>query len=96
MAYSAKYSPFPSRVVIVDFGGERGDFGDLALELFREYLSEVGKDNDGIVHGRSPVGHWFLIKQGGTGGRYAALVLGEPDEETARARLTAALESAGT
>ncbi len=96
VAYSARYSPFPSRVVIVDFGGEMGDFGDLALELFREYLSDVGKDDDDVVYGRSPVGHWFLFKQGGGSGRFAALVLGEPDEATARARLGEALQRAGS
>jgi hypothetical protein len=93
VAFSAKYGPFPSRVVVVDFGGERGDFGDLVLGLFREYLSDVRKDDRGVVEGRSPVGHWFLFAQDKATGRFAALVLGEPDEATARARLKEALQN---
>ncbi len=92
VAYSAKYSPFPSRVAIVDFGAEIGDFEDLVLELFHEYLSDVRKSGAGVVEGRSPVGHWFLFAQDKRTGRYAALVLGEPDEATARTRLKEALE----
>jgi hypothetical protein len=91
-AYSAKYTPFPSRVVIIDFGGETGDIEDLVLELFMEYLSDAKKSEEVVIEGRSPVGHWFLYRQIERRGRYAALVLGEPDEETARARLAEALK----
>ncbi len=94
-AYSARYSPFPSRVAIVDFGKETGELADLVLELFREYLRDAKLEGD-TVEGRSPVGYWFLFGQDKMTGRFAALVLGEPDETTARARLVEALERASS
>ena len=55
--------------------------------LFKEYLRGVRRDGEAI-EGRNEAGRWFLFKRAGP---IAALVLGDPDEAAARARLERAL-----
>ena len=57
---------------------------------FGEYLKDVRREGASI-EGRNDAGRWFLYKRSGP---WAALVLGEPDEAAARARLDAALATA--
>jgi hypothetical protein len=59
--------------------------------LFKEYLENVTMA-DGLVRGEDAVGSSFLFEQKG---RTAALVLGEPDREAAKARLAEELADPG-
>ena len=108
-AYSARYGAAPalSKLIIVEFlGAPEADTGaigeasehpaaapDLAekvIAVFNEYLRDVRLVGD-TVEGRNQIGRWFLFR---AEGRFAALVLGEPDEAAARARLDEALRTA--
>ena len=90
-AFSAKYGAAPavSKLVVVEIGKDRPAAGvdPGVLALFRENLRNVRREG-AIVSGRNEIGRWFLFSRTG---RLAALVLGEPDETAARARLRAAL-----
>lgn len=86
-AYSAKYGTPPgvSKLVVVELDaapeGEAIETGVLAL--FQEYLEGVEKTG-GTIGGANAAGRRFLF---GRRGRFAVLVLGEPDRRAARARL---------
>jgi hypothetical protein len=82
-AYSAKYAPSNSKTVLVDFGAAREDITARVEALFREYLEGVLRDGP-VVRARNAAGKHFLFRQAG---RWAVLVLGEPDPAAARARL---------
>ncbi len=90
-AYAAKYGTPPgvSKLVVVELAaapeGEAIETGVRAL--FEEYLLGVRGDGP-FVEGRNQAGRWFLF---GRKGRFAVLVLGDPDEAAARARLELAL-----
>ena len=90
-AFSAKYGAAPavSKLVVVEFGKAVSPSAveDGVLAAFSEYLQGVRRE-DAVVEGRSDAGRWFLFKRVGS---IATLVLGEPDEAAARARLDAAL-----
>ncbi len=86
-AYSAKYGTSGSKLIVVDFGAERGDLASEVEALFREYLSDVARDG-AVISARNAAGRYFLFRQAG---RYATLILAEPDPATARARLDEAL-----
>ncbi len=89
-AYSAKYAPANSRVVLVDFGAPRDNITGRVEALFAEFLKGVARDRQ-VVRGRNAVGNHFLFKQAG---RWAALVLGEPNPDAARSRLDETLANA--
>ena len=86
-AVTARYTPKDSKLIVLDLGPEAADVTGLAADLFKEYLENV-TIADGLVRGEDAVGSsfWFAQK-----GRAAALVLGEPDVEAAKARLAEAL-----
>jgi hypothetical protein len=90
-AYSAKYGAAPavSKLVIVKFkkAPAAGVLEDSVLAAFSEYLVDALRDGDS-VEGKNQAGRWFLFKGKGA---VAALVLGDPDRDAARARLDAAL-----
>jgi len=90
-AYSAKYSVLPavSKFVVVELAeGVAGGTVDAGVQaLFGEYLKGVRLDG-GIIRGQNEAGRWFLYKRSGA---IAVLVLGDPDETSALARLNAAL-----
>lgn len=108
-AYSARYGAAPalSKLLIVEFldkprpetgaiaegsghpSAPRG-LADKVAEMFGEYLPDVRRDGN-TVEGRNQAGRIFLFR---AEGRFAALVLGEPDEAAARLRLDEALRSA--
>ncbi len=91
MAFSAKYGAYPSisKAIVVEFA-QAPDGGSLeaaVLASFKEYLQDV-RTEDGVVEGRNEAGRRFYFKKAG---RLAALILGDPDSNGARARLETAL-----
>jgi hypothetical protein len=90
-AVTARYAPKDSKLIVLDLGPEAADVTGLVEGLFKEYLEDVTMA-DGIVRGEDAVGSTFWF---GQKGRAAALVLGEPDVEAGKARLTEALAGPG-
>ena len=90
-AVTARYAPKDSKLIVLDLGPEAADVTGLVEGLFKEYLEDVTMA-DGLVHGEDAVGSSFWF---GQKGRAAALVLGEPDVEAAKARLAEALAGPG-
>jgi hypothetical protein len=89
-AYAGRYSPKDSKLVVLNFGRKADDLTDAVLSLFREYLENVRKEGSTVL-GEDSAGSVFIF---GQGERTAALILGEPDLEAARARLADALSNA--
>ena len=93
-AYSAKYGSVTaiSKLVIVELGqGVAGGDVDAGVRaMFEEYLKDFG-ENGAVLRGRNEAGRWFLYKRSGA---VAILVLGEPDEAAALARLDKVLDLA--
>jgi Family of unknown function (DUF6599) len=89
-AYSAKYQPGESKLVVIRFSRPTGDLTQDVTKLFSAYLSEVSMYYD-YVAGKSLSGEYYLFGQYGSTG---ALILGEPDPNLARARLKEALDKA--
>lgn len=94
VAYTAKYAAGPgvSKLALVAFAAAPPDGvpEEAVRASFRYYLQDV-RESGGIIEGRNGAGRLFLYARRGA---FAALVLGEPDEAAARARLEAALSSA--
>jgi len=94
VAYSAKYGAAPavSKLVIVELGeAPEGDTIEAGVgALFGQYLEAVRRSG-GALEGRNAAGRWFLFERRGA---VAVLVLGDPDEAAARARLDAAISRA--
>ena len=93
-AYSAKYGVTPSisKLVIVELkkAPAAGVLDDHVLAVFKEYLKDVRRDGE-TIEGKNEAGRWFLF---GHKGRFAALILGDPDRKAAQTRLDAALAMA--
>jgi len=93
-AYSAKYGVAPSisKLVIVEFekAPAAGVLDDHVLAVFKEYLRDVRRDGE-TIEGKNEAGRWFLF---GQKGRFAALILGDPDRKAAQTRLDIALAMA--
>ena len=93
-AYSAKYgvAPAVSKLIIVKLekAPTAGDLDDHVLAIFKEYLKDVRREGE-TLEGKNEAGRWFLF---GHKGLFAALILGEPDRNLARARLDLALDHA--
>ena len=87
----ARCAPKDSKLIVLDLGPEASDVTGLVAGLFKEYLENVIMA-DGLVRGEDAGGSSFLF---GQRGRAAALVLGEPDGEAAKARLAEALAGPG-
>ena len=66
---------------------EGGSLEEAVLASFNEYLQDVRSEN-GVIAGRNEAGRWFLFSAKGA---EAVLVLNDPDEAAARARLGATL-----
>lgn len=93
-AFSAKYGAAPavSKLVVVELaeGVARAAVDAGVRALFAEYLKDVG-ESEAVLRGRNEAGRWFLYRRNGA---IAVLVLGDPDEAAALARLSAALDLA--
>ena len=93
-AYTAKYAgpAGVSKLALVAFAAASPDgmLEEAVRVSFRYYLQDV-REAGGIIEGRNGAGRLFLYARRGA---FAALVLGEPDETAARARLEAALSPA--
>ena len=93
-AYSAKYgvAPAVSKLVVVEFGKapEAGALEKNVLAVFKEYLKDIRREGE-TLEGKNQAGRWFLF---GHEGRFAALVLSEPDRKAAQTRLDVALTMA--
>ena len=93
-AYSAKYgvAPAVSKLVIVKFGKSPAEnsLEKSVLTVFKEYLKDVRRDGE-TLEGKNEAGRWFLF---GHKGRFAALILSEPDRKAAQTRLDTALTMA--
>ena len=91
MAFTAKYGAAPSvsKLVLVEFAEAppAAALEDAVLASFQYYLRDVRQES-GVIEGRNEAGRWFLFA---LRGKSAALVLGEPDEAAARARLETVL-----
>ncbi len=90
-AVSATYGAAPaiSKLVVVELGkGVAGSAVDAGVhKLFSEYLVNVAEES-GVLRGKNEAGRWFLYNRRGA---VAALILGDPEEAAARARLDSAL-----
>ena len=93
-AYSAKYGVAPSisKLVLIELkkAPAAGVLDDHVLAVFKEYLKDVRRDGE-TLEGKNEAGRWFLF---GHKGRFAALILGDPDRKAAQTRLDAALAMA--
>jgi hypothetical protein len=93
-AYSAKYGvpPSVSKLVVVKLGKSPAEnsLEESVLAVFKDYLKDVRRDGE-TLEGKNEAGRWFLF---GHKGRFAALILGDPDRKAAQTRLDAALAMA--
>ena len=87
-AYSAKYGPGASKLVLIHFKQPPDDLAGKVYRLFEEHAMKVSM-SDNIVRGGSAVGGSYYF--GGSGGT-GVLVLDEPDPKVARARIQEALK----
>jgi hypothetical protein len=91
VAYTAKYAgpAGVSKLALVAFAAAPPDgmLEEAVRASFRYYLQDI-REAEGVIEGRNTAGRLFLFARRGA---FAALVLGEPDEAAARARLEAAL-----
>jgi hypothetical protein len=85
------YAPADSKLIIVVFDQPPGELAEPVTALFNDYLEAVKSEEDS-VQAMDAGGACFLFAQKE---RVAGIILGEPDLETARARLKEALERAG-
>ncbi len=93
VAYTAKYAADPgvSKLALVAFATAPPDgvLEEAVRSSFDYYLQDV-REAGGVIEGRNAAGRLFLFARRGG---FAALVLGEPDETAARARLEAVLSA---
>lgn len=94
VAYTAKYAAAAgiSKLALVELAAAPPDgfLEEAVLASFRYYLQDV-REAEGVIEGRNAAGRLFLFARRDA---FAAIVLGEPDETAARARLEAALSPA--
>jgi hypothetical protein len=90
-AFTARYRPKDSKLIVVEFVELPEGLARSALELFKEYLEDV-REEGGVVTGADVAGGVCLF---GVSGKTAALIIGEPDPGIARARLSEALAEPG-
>ncbi len=88
-AFTARYAPKDSKLIVVEFADLPEGLTRSAFELFKEYLEDV-REEGGVVAGADVAGGVCLF---GVSGKTAALVIGEPDLGTAKARLSDALDA---
>lgn len=89
-AYSAKYGPGPSELIIIHFKQTPSNLLKKVAALFDQYLLDV-TTMDEILQGQTVVGRKFYFGWNGPNG---VLILDEPDPKVARARIQEALDKA--
>jgi hypothetical protein len=90
-AYSAKYGPGPSKLILIHFKGTPPtNLLDKVLALFNEYMMDV-TILDQIMQGRTVAGRKFYFGWNGPNG---ILILDEPDPKAARTRIQEVLNKA--
>jgi hypothetical protein len=88
-AYSAKYGPDLSKLIIVNFKKDPpANIFEEVYALFKEYHLDTSIMKN-VMQGRTVVGRWFLFGWNGPNG---IIILDAPDPEVARARLQEALD----
>ena len=87
-AYSAKYGPGPSKLVLLTFKQPPQGLVGKVSQLFKEHAMEVTISDD-IMQGVTAAGHNFYFGQNGPNG---VIVLDEPDPKVARAYIQQALD----
>jgi hypothetical protein len=90
-AYSAKYGPGPSKLILIHFKGPPPtNLLDKVLALFNAYMMDV-TILDQIMQGRTVAGRKFYFGWNGPNG---ILILDEPDPKAARTRIQEVLNKA--
>jgi len=87
-AYSAKYGPGPSKLVLLTFKQPPQGLVGMVYRLFIEHAMDVSISND-IMQGVTVVGRNFYFGQNGPNG---VIILDEPDPKIARAYIQQALD----
>ncbi len=88
-AYSAKYGPDPSKLIILNFKKDPpANIMEEVFALFMAYHMDLSIMRN-VMQGRTVVGRWFLFGWNGPNG---VIILDAPDPEVARARLQEALD----
>jgi hypothetical protein len=89
-AYSARYGPLSSKLILIHFKQPPDDLAGEVLKLFGQHATEVSM-SDNIIRGANAVsGNMYFGLSGQTG----ILVIGEPDVRAARALILQALNKA--
>jgi hypothetical protein len=78
-AYSARYGKANTKLILVSMDGAPAGIEKVEA-VFRRYLEEVRLEK-GLLSGKNPIGRFFLCA---IAGNEAVLVLGEPDQDSAR------------
>jgi hypothetical protein len=89
-AYSAKYSPGGSKLIVLKFKNPPDDLRERVFNLFTRYLLDV-TTLDEIMQGRTVVGRRFYFGWNGPNG---VIIQDEPDPSVARKRIREALDKA--
>jgi len=88
-AYSAKYGPDPSKLIILNFKKDApANIMEEVFALFMAYHMDLSIMRN-VMQGKTVVGRWFLFGWNGPNG---IIILDAPDPEVARARLQEALD----
>jgi len=92
-AYSARYGPGKSKLVLIKFKQPPEDIFDDVLGLFQKSLTDVTMINriNRIMQGRTVFGRRIYF---GVKGLHAVIILDEPDQVAASARIDNALDRA--
>jgi hypothetical protein len=89
-AFSAKYLPGVTKVVLIHFNRPPEDLGGKVYQLFKEHFMSVTVLDD-VLQGYTVVGRNFYFGQNGPNG---VIILNEPDPKVARAYIKQALDKA--
>jgi hypothetical protein len=90
-AYSVKYGPETSKLVLIHFKDPPNDLWNDVFALFSEYLVDVTIMRD-VMQGRTMAGRKFYFGWNGLNG---ILITDEPDPDVARIRIELTLKMAG-
>jgi hypothetical protein len=89
-AYSAKYGPGLSKLIVLDFKKPPENLLEKVSDLFHEYLMDVSISR-AVMQGKTVAGRRFYF---GWNGPHGILITDEPDPNVARERIQEALDKA--